>query len=114
MFRRIAGPMVSGPAALRFLLRDPQFPRSVERCLVEISRALLELCRHGDPMAGCAQVQQLLERAEVDSTGCGRESAAALHDYADRLQQGLGRLHELLVATYFQMEPSTSTVLLPA
>ena len=35
MFRRIVGPMVSGPVALRFLLRDPQFPRSVERCLIE-------------------------------------------------------------------------------
>lgn len=114
MFRRIAGPIVSGPTALRFLLRDPQFPRSVERGLIEISRALLELCRHNDPMAGCAEVQQLLEQTEVSSLGAGKASAAALHEYADRLQQGLGRLHELLVATYFQMEPSTSTVLQPA
>jgi uncharacterized alpha-E superfamily protein len=114
MFLRIAGPMVSGPAALRFLLRDPQFPRSVERCLIEVSRALLELCRHNDPMAGCAEVQELLEQTSVESLGAGRASAEALHDYADRLQQGLGHLHELLVATYFQMEPSTSTVLTPA
>jgi uncharacterized alpha-E superfamily protein len=114
MFRRIAGPMVSGPAALQFLLRDPQFPRSVERCLIEISRALLELCRNNDPMAGCAEVQQLLEQTELDSLGAGQASAAALHDYADSVQQGLAKLHELLVATYFQMEPSTSTVLLPA
>jgi uncharacterized alpha-E superfamily protein len=114
MFRRIAGPMVSGAAALRFLLRDPQFPRSVERCLIEISRALLELCRHNDPMAGCAEVQQMLEQTEIDALAAGRASAAALHDYADRLQQGLGDLHQLLVTTYFQMEPSTSAVLLPA
>ena len=44
----------------------------------------------------------------------GRSSAAALHEYADRLQQGLGKLHQLLVTTYFQMEPSPSAVLLPA
>jgi uncharacterized alpha-E superfamily protein len=113
VFRRTAGSMVSGPAALRFLLRNQQFPRSVERCLIEISRALLELCRHNDPMAGCAEVQQLLERAEFDSLVDG-PSATALHDYANRLQQGLGGLHDLLVATYFQMAPSTSTVLLPA
>jgi len=118
MFRRIAGPMVSGPATLSFLLRDLQFPRSVERCLVEISRALLELVRHDDPMAGCAEVQQLLEGADLGSLGADGPSAVALHDYADRLQQGLGKLHELLVATYFQMEPSpapptsTPTVLL--
>jgi uncharacterized alpha-E superfamily protein len=111
MFRRAAGSTVSGPAALRFLLRDPQFPRSVERCLIEISRALLELCRHTDPMASCAEVQQLLEQAELDSLGVDGPSATALHDYADRLQQGLGALHDLLVATYFPIEPSTETVL---
>jgi uncharacterized alpha-E superfamily protein len=104
MFRRTAGSTVTGPAALRFLLRDPQFPRSVERCLIEISRALLELCRHQDPMAGCAEVQMLLEKAEP-------LGAAGLHDYADQLQQGLGKLHDLLVATYFPIEPSTETVL---
>ena len=106
MFRRTAGSTVTGPAALRFLLRDPQFPRSVERCLIEISRALLELCRHNGPMAGCAEVQQLLEQAELDGLG-----ATGLHDFADRLQQGLGALHDLLVATYF-LEPSTETMLL--
>jgi len=111
MFRRIAGPMVSGPAALAFLLRDAQFPRSVERCLIEVSRALLELCRHEGPMAGCAEVQQVLEETDLGSLGAGKASAAALHDYADHLQQGLGRLHELLEATYFQMEPSIATVL---
>jgi uncharacterized alpha-E superfamily protein len=114
MFRRAAGSTVSGPAAMRFLLRDPQFPRSIERCLIEISRALLELCRHADPMAGCAQVQQLLERAEADLMGDDGPSAAAMHGYALRLQDGLSALHDQLVATYFQMEPLTSTVLLPA
>ena len=65
-------------------------------------------------MAGCAEVQELLEQTSLESLGAGRDSASALHDYADRLQQGLGHLHELLVATYFQMEPSTSAVLMPA
>ncbi|HEY8199967.1 MAG TPA: alpha-E domain-containing protein, partial [Actinomycetota bacterium] len=98
--------MVTGPAALRFLVRDKQFPRSVQRCLIVISGALLELCRHDDPMAGCAEVQRLLAQAELDELG-----ATGLHDYADRLQQGLGALHDLLVATYFPIEPSTETVL---
>ena len=114
MYRRIAGPMVSGLSALQFLLRDPQFPRSVERCLIEVSRALLELCRNNDPMAGCAELQQLLEETDIASLAAGKSSAAALHEYADRLQQGLSKLHQLLVMTYFQMEPSPSAVLLPA
>ncbi len=57
-------------------------------------------------MAGCADVQQLLEGADLGSLGADGRSAVALHDYADRLQQGLAKLHQLLVTTYFQMEPS--------
>ncbi len=114
MFQRTAGSTVSGPAAMHFLLRDPQFPRSIERCMIQISRALLELCRHNESMAECAKVQEQLERAEADLLGADGPSATALHDYALRLQDGLGGLHDQLVATYFQMEPLTSTVLLPA
>ena len=113
MFRRTVGSSVSGPAALRFLLRDPQLPRSVERCLIEISRALLELSRHHQPMAACASIQQLLERADLGAPDGDGPTATALHEYSNRLQDGFAALHELLVATYFQMKPSTSTVLLP-
>ena len=111
MFRRTVGSTVSGPAALRFLLRDQQLPRSVERCLIEISRALLELSRHHQPMAACAVIQQLLERNDLESPEGEGPSAAALHQYSNRLQDGFAALHELLVATYFQMKPSTSHAL---
>jgi hypothetical protein len=50
-------------------------------------------------------VQQLLEGADLGSLGADATSAVALHEYADHLQKGLGNLHELLVTTYFQMEP---------
>jgi uncharacterized alpha-E superfamily protein len=106
MFRRTAGVMVSGPAALRFLLRDPQFPRSVEHCLIEVSQALLELSRYEAPMAGCAAVQQLLEHTPVDAM-----TAEGLHAYVDKLQEGLGSLHGLVATTYFQRE-AAETVLL--
>lgn len=112
MFRRTIGSTVSGPAALRFLLRDQQLPRSVERCLIEISRAVLELSRHHQPMSACAAIQQLLERTDLDSPAGEGPSATALHEYSNRLQDGFAALHEQLVDTYFQMKPSTSTVLL--
>jgi uncharacterized alpha-E superfamily protein len=110
MFRRTAGVMVSGPAALRFLLRDPQFPRSVERCLIAISQALLELTGYDVPMAGCADVQQLLESTNLDTM-----TAEGLHEYVDELQSGLASLHALLASTYFQRAPAAAadTVLLP-
>jgi uncharacterized alpha-E superfamily protein len=86
----------SGPEALRFLLKDPRFPRSVEHCLTAVSRCLLELPAHNEPMAGCATVQSQLEDADVSQL-----AQSGLHEFADGLQQGLSRLHDLVTETYF-------------
>ena len=97
MFRRSFGGAVDGGEAVRFLLRDPSFPRSVEHCLIEVSRWLLELPHQEEAMAGCAAVQRRLD--ELGTT----ESfdADALHQFVDRLQEGLGSLHASLSDTYF-------------
>jgi len=89
MFRRSSGGLVSGVDAVRFLLRDPAFPRSVEHCLIEVSRWLLELPRHEHPMTGCAVVQQHLDA--TDESGL---TADGLHALVDELQKGLGSLHD--------------------
>ncbi len=105
MFRRtMLGPL-SGTEALEFLFRDPTFPRSVERCLTEISRALLELPGHESPMAGCASVQAMLEDLDV-----GELAAAGLHEFVDQLQEGLGTVHSELADAYFQPAVTGSTV----
>ena len=96
MFRRTVRNGISGPGALRFLLRDPQFPKSVEHSLTRISRALLELPRYEHAMSGCAHVQQLLENAAV-----GDLASTGLHDFVDDLQIGIARLHDALTSTYF-------------
>ena len=96
MFRRTVRTGISGPEALRFLLRDAQFPRSVEHCLVGVSRALLELPRYELAMAGCAHVQQLLEDADVSVL-----VSEGLHEYVDALQVGIAALHDALTETYF-------------
>jgi uncharacterized alpha-E superfamily protein len=96
----------SGPEALRFLLKDPRFPRSVEHCLTAVSRCLLELPAHGEPMAGCAAIQSQLEDADV-----AQLAQSGLHEFADGLQQGLSRLHDLVTETYFGIAHSGSAVL---
>jgi uncharacterized alpha-E superfamily protein len=102
MFLRSARSGVSGPDALRFLLMDPQFPRSVERCLTEMTRALLELPRCDEPMHSCAEMQRVLETAEVDDL-----AVDGLHEFVDRLQLCLGELHEVLTTTYFAYAPAS-------
>jgi uncharacterized alpha-E superfamily protein len=99
----------SGPEALRFLLKDPRFPRSVEHCLTAVSRCLLELPGHNGPMAACAAVQSQLEEADVS-----RLAQAGLHQFTDGLQQGIGHLHDLVTASYFGTTPARSGSAVPS
>lgn len=106
MYRRTVGRGVSGPDALAFLLKDPQFPRSVEHCLTTISRSLLELPRYDRPMAGCAAVQATLEQADA-----AQLANDGLHDYVDLLQIGIASLHDELTDTYFRRMPAVPAAL---
>ena len=105
MFRRTSLGPLSGSEALTFLFTDPTFPRSVERCLTEISRALLELPGHDAPMAGSAAVQALLEDLDVDEL-----VDDGLHDFVDQLQEDLGTVHSELADAYFQPAVAGSAV----
>ena len=96
MYRRAGYPAVSGSEALRFLLKDVQFPRSVEHCLTALARSLLELPRCQDPMAVCAELQGQLEAADVAAL-----AEEGLHAWVDALQEGIGDLHDVLADTYF-------------
>jgi uncharacterized alpha-E superfamily protein len=105
MFRRSTLGVLSGPEALRFLLKDPTFPRSVERSLTEISRALIELPGHDTAMATTASVQASLEDVDVDSLAEG-----GLHEFVDTVQEGLATVHGELAAAYFQPVASGDAV----
>jgi len=104
MYLRTAGCGVSGPDALNFLMHDAQFPRSVERCLTEITRALLELPRYDEPMHSCAEMQRVLETSPVKHLA----DDGGLHDFVDQLQLCLADLHDVLTTTYFRLVPTAS------
>ena len=104
MFHRTVRAGVSGSEALRFLLCDPQFPKSVEHNLTRISRSLLELPRYEQPMAACAAAQKLLVDADVNEL-----AESGLHEYVDELQIGIGSLHEAITSTYFVRAPLPQT-----
>jgi uncharacterized alpha-E superfamily protein len=104
--RQVPGAGSSGFDALGILLKDPQFPRSVEHCLTQVSRSLLELPRYDEPMAGCAAAQKILEGLDVREL-----SGAGLHDVVDSLQEGIAYLHDLVAETYFSLAPHDTAVL---
>ena len=109
MFLRTSRAGVSRPEALRFLLRNAQFPRSVEHCLTRISRALLELPHYDEAMVGCAKVQQLLVDSDINAL-----SAESLHRHMDDLQVGIGGLHAAITETYFVRASDAAVVTVEA
>lgn len=100
MFRRVAAAGVHGPRALEFLLCDPQFPRSVEHCLTELGRRLLELPHHDDAMAACARAQDRLGEAVFEGV-----DGSELHAFIDDLQAALAGIHSAAEATWFAPPP---------
>lgn len=96
MFQRSARNGVSAPEALKFLLNDAQFPRSIEHCLIQISRSLLELPRFDAAMVSCANLQKQLSESVFANA-----EARTLHDCMDQLQIGIGDLHAAIADTYF-------------
>jgi uncharacterized alpha-E superfamily protein len=97
MYRRSVQDNVTGAEVVRFLLKDTQFPRSVEHCLTVISQCLLELPRHEAAMKVCAATEHQIDAARVQSL-----AFEGLHDYVDELQLLFDELHYAMSDTYFQ------------
>ena len=85
-----------GPDVLKFLLQDPQFPRTVYHCLSELERCLDKLPRNAAILDSIADLKQRLTTANVPELA--REG---LHEFIDNLQIGLGHIHEQISVTYF-------------
>ncbi len=94
-FRR-SGTSNTAEATIAFLLRDTKCPRSVESCLIEASRWLLEIPGHADAMAAIASTQSRLQ--EVDATG---SVDGWLHDFVDQLQVGIADIHDNIESRWF-------------
>ena len=100
MYRRQMGSVISAPATIQFLLRDPAFPRSIEHCLTWVSRMLVDLPNSGPAMMACGNAHTLLLSvwpSELDLDG--------IHRFVDDLQLALGRLHGELTRSYFPAVP---------
>jgi uncharacterized alpha-E superfamily protein len=102
MYRRKVQSRVQGPDALRFLLQDPDFPRSICHCLGEITRVLHVLGHHEEAMAASATARDQIDQAKVRSLAWD-----GLHDYVEDLQQGIASIHHAVEAGYFHHEALT-------
>ncbi len=101
-FRR-SGLPATPEAKVSFLLRDVKCPRTVESCLVETARWLLEIPGHGEPMARCASAQGLLEQADAAAL-----VSTGLHDFTDELQLAVGQIHQSIATSWFEPVRTTT------
>ncbi|MEJ2138553.1 MAG: alpha-E domain-containing protein [Gammaproteobacteria bacterium] len=96
MYRQQVRRRVTGPDAIRFLLTDQLFPRSVAYCIDQVENAIASLPRSATPARSCSAIRALqLPAAD------GSLDPAALHDHIDKLQLAFADLNNDFYTTWF-------------
>jgi uncharacterized alpha-E superfamily protein len=98
MYRRHVHVRVRGRPALRFLLQEEDFPRSVHYCLAEVGYCLRRLPGNEAALRVLGRMQRM-----VQDVGIADLVTAGLNDFIDELQLVHAELHEQLVSTYFKV-----------
>ena len=96
MYRRHVRQRVSGTHALRFLLHNGEFPRSVQFCLTRIQRIVPALPPRPAVDRAVSRAVGLVRQADPDAL-----AAADPSRFMDEVQVYMGRLHEAVAAGYF-------------
>lgn len=93
--RRMTEPVSAAPA-MRFLLREPTFPRSVSYCLASILQTAGQLPRGEDVVAAAAAALDTLDALDPESA-----SPQALRVGAQTLAAAAEDLHDRILRAYF-------------
>ncbi|MEC7815917.1 MAG: alpha-E domain-containing protein [Pseudomonadota bacterium] len=97
MYRHNVRRKVNGPEALRFLLQNGPFPRSVLHCLTEAANAIERLPRNELPLRTALQAVRHARDADVDALI--RKNAVI--PFLEDLQLEIGDLHEDITDNWF-------------
>jgi len=98
MYRRRVHVGVRGREALRFLLHEEEFPRSIHFCLAEVGHCLRRLPGNEAVLRVLGSAQRIAQEFKI-----GNNVTAGLNDFIDELQLVHKDLHDQLVATYFEV-----------
>lgn len=101
MYRRHVRLRVNGPDVLRFLLGNPQFPRSVSFCLEAVAERLYCLPGHEAALVAVGRAQRMIDQADLQDLVDGGLSA-----FVDRLQVELIAIGDRITQTWFLTEAS--------
>lgn len=107
MYRQQVRLRVRGPDVLRFLLQDPNLPRSIACSLETLGHELSLLPRQDRPAATVSLVRADVVDADIQALA---HSPSKLHLFIDELQIGFAAIHDTLSATYFVNDDSVPRI----
>lgn len=96
MYRRSEQVRVQRGPVLRFLFKNPAFPRAVGHCCERMRDSLERLPRNEAALRVAGRLSRKLAGTEVQ-----RLTQTELHQYVDDLQQDIGDLHTEVAHTWF-------------
>jgi uncharacterized alpha-E superfamily protein len=96
MYRRSEQVRVQRAPVLRFIFKNPQFPRSVRWCIDHARAGLEQLPRNEASLREVGRTLRLLDGVDLPAL-----SQAELHDFVDDVQLGIANLHDEIAATWF-------------
>lgn len=109
MYRKRFGRIASQSVA-DFLILDPHFPRSMKFCVQQMERSLHEIT--GNPLNQNLETveQELAElRAQLDTVTIEEILRLGLHEFIDRLQQGLNTVGNAVYQRFFEIQTPDSS-----
>lgn len=99
MYRRATGLVrVRGQDALRFLLQNQEFPRSMYFCLEQVKTHVQGLPSNGQTISSLERLQRQISVADLIALS---NNPQRLHDFIDTLQVNLGQVHTHIDSHYF-------------
>jgi len=96
MYRLRMRSRVKRADVLHFLLRDDQFPRSCQFCLMQLERSSTELPRSEGVLEVLSDAARFIERAPLATL-----DQPGLHELIDRFQLHINHVHDRIAGSYF-------------
>jgi uncharacterized alpha-E superfamily protein len=97
MYQRATRGPIDGAGAVRFLLLEPQFPRSVASCVVRVREALTRLPRADHTLPAVDALDAVLAGLQARA-----DDGAALDAAMDEVQLALADVNVAIVETFFR------------
>jgi len=97
MYRQNVRDRVNGEDVVDFLLKDPEFPRSVGHCLAELEACFNRLPHNDLPLRSILHLRRLIN--EVSASNLMESNR--LHSFIDDVQVELADIHNQVAQTWF-------------